>query len=194
MRQMLSKWSLLLSLGTLLAACASPVATPQLEEPALPSIYPTEGTGALPGVEPGQPLIGLPTPTESPDQPVSSDAPFKPQPPVWLPQPEDQALKRGEVFIDEFDLRVLESYPPQYQLSLQGMLPTPCHKLRIQVWPPDEQKRIVIEAYSLVNPDPNLVCIQVIEPFRANVALEVQASGHYTVWLNGQQIGEIDYP
>jgi hypothetical protein len=93
------------------------------------------------------------------------------------------------VFIDSQDILVMESFPPQYKLSLSGSLPTPCHQLRVKVSEPDAQNRIVVEAYSLV--DPEEVCIQVLEPFEANVPLGSFASGEYTVLLNNQEIGQL---
>lgn len=193
--QPLLKFALWLSLLVLLAGCAPipPTAAPTLQPPTGPA--PGSSDGQSPATPEPSPTAPSPVATSaSPDTPVSSDRPFIPRSPAWEPQPGDEKLKRSEAFIDEFNLLVLESFPPQYNLNLRGALPTPCHKLRILVHPPDNQKRILIEVYSLLNPDPNLVCIQVLEPFDATLTLEVTESGHYTVWINDQQIAEFDHP
>jgi hypothetical protein len=40
--------------------------------------------------------------------------------------------------------------------------------------------------------DPDLVCIQVVEPFDKSIDLGTYPGGHYTVWVNGEMIGEFD--
>ena len=108
----------------------------------------------------------------------------------YAPQPGDSALIRGNVFIQETDLLIRESFPPQIALTLSGELPTPCHQLRVQAEEPDADNRINVEVYSVVNPD--LACIQVVEPFEANISLGTYPSGHYSVWVNGEMVGEFD--
>ena len=108
------------------------------------------------------------------------------------PQESDSQLKRGNVFIDTAQMLVLESYPPQYRLSITGSLPTPCHKLRLVVGQPDATNRIDVEAYSVY--DPGTVCVQVLKPFEAVLSLDGFASGKYSIWLNGEAMGEIEVP
>jgi len=103
--------------------------------------------------------------------------------------PQDEAgLSRGEVFITSSDLLIMESYPLQISLMIKGTLPTPCHKLNVDVSEPDEQNVIAVEAYSLV--DPSKICIQVLEPFEENVSLGSYPDGTYMVTLNGEEVGE----
>ena len=90
------------------------------------------------------------------------------------------------------DILVMESFPPQYMLTLQGTLPTPCHQLRVEVAPPDDQNTIQVSAYSVV--DPNAICTQVLSPFQASVPLQGQPSGTYTVLVNGEEAGSIEVP
>jgi len=192
MRQTLCRLLHWISLLILLPSCAS------LQPQAQPTPLSPTSTGAVPlplATLASPPTAAPPEPSPaSPDAPVSSDRPFIPRPPAWEPQAGDEQLERAEVFVDEFNLLILESYPPQYSLSLKGSLPTPCHKLRIRLHPPNPDRRIVVEVYALLDPDPNLVCIQVLEPFSATLTLEVQESGHYTVWINDQQVAEFDHP
>jgi hypothetical protein len=129
-----------------------------------------------------------------PDSPVTSppegETPAEPASGPFAPQPGDGNLTRGNVFIQEMDILIRESFPPQIALSLSGELPTPCHQLRVQVSEPDADNRIDVEAYTVVNPD--LVCIQVVEPFVANIDLGTFPNGHYSVWVNEELAGEFD--
>jgi hypothetical protein len=97
-------------------------------------------------------------------------------------------MRRGEATISESDVLLLESYPVQVMLSLSGTLSTPCHHLRAKVNPPDAQNRIQVEVYSLYDPDE--ICIQVLQEFETNIPLGSYTKGSYTVWLNGEQVGE----
>ncbi len=113
-------------------------------------------------------------PPENPYQPLESDA----------------DLQRGEVFIESTDLLILESYPVQVNLVLKGELPTPCHQLRIAVSEPDEENRILVDVYSVS--DPEQVCIQVTEPLDVTYSLGSFSGGSYTVIVNGEEAGQFD--
>jgi hypothetical protein len=108
----------------------------------------------------------------------------------YEPQPADSGLTRDEVFINEMDILIRESFPPQISLTLSGELPTPCHQLRVQTNEPDAENKIKLEAYSVVNPD--MICIQVLEPFQASIDLGTFPSGRYSVWVNDELAGEFD--
>ena len=129
-----------------------------------------------------------------PDSPVTSppegETPAEPAGDPYQPQPGDDNLTRGKVFIQEMDILIRESFPPQIALTLSGELPTPCNQLRVQVSEPDADNRIDVEAYTVVNPD--LACIQVIEPFTANISLGTFPGGHYSAWVNDELAGEFD--
>ena len=128
------------------------------------------------------PLTAVPvsTPTLSVIQPVSDYAPL----------PADSGLTRGQAFLDSSDLLTMESYPLQFSLALKGNLPTPCHKLRVAINPPDANNKVIVDVYSVA--DPTAVCIQMLEPFEVNVPLGSYPSGHYTLWANGEQVAEFD--
>jgi hypothetical protein len=108
----------------------------------------------------------------------------------YAPQPGDSSLVRGNAFVNNSELLVMESYPVQIMLVLEGELPTPCNQLRVAASPPDEQNRIDIDVYSVSDPDE--ICIQVLDPFEANFGLGSFPSGHYSVWVNDEMIGEFD--
>ena len=95
---------------------------------------------------------------------------------------------RGNVLLESTDILVLESFPVQIVLHLTGQLPSPCHNLRAQMSEPDEQGRIQVEVYSLV--DPAVMCAQVIKDFDTRINLGSFPSGTYTLWVNGEQVGE----
>ena len=106
------------------------------------------------------------------------------------PKPGDEKLTRGIIFIQEASLVIRESFPPQISLMFSGDLPTPCHELRAVVNPPDDENKIIVDAYSVV--DPNMACIQVLEPFQGSIDLGTFPTGHYTVWINDNLAGEFD--
>jgi hypothetical protein len=138
-------------------------------------------------------LSACEVPEFSGDAPAVSSTPT-PAPPgnPYAPQPGDSLLQRGSFYLDEQGTSILamESAPLQFMLNLKGSLPTPCHQPRIIANAPDADNRIVVEAYTVV--DPNTICVQVIEEFEANIPLGSFPQGHYTVWINEIMVGEID--
>ena len=80
--------------------------------------------------------------------------------------------------------------PPHLFPSLKGNLPTPCHMLRIEVNPPDAANRIMLEVNSLT--DPNEMCAELLKPFEMNIDLGGFPAGHYSIDVNGRQVGEFD--
>jgi hypothetical protein len=124
----------------------------------------------------------------TPDQPVSSDD--TPAPQIASPTPADSNLMRSNVYLDSADLLTLESYPLQFTLVLSGDLPTPCNQLRVDVSPPDAEKKINVDVYSVIQPD--MACAQVLEPFEKNIPLGSFPTGHYTLWVNGELTAEFD--
>ena len=133
--------------------------------------------------------------TIPPEAPVTSPpqtdvSTMEPMNNPFAPQPRDSALVRGNVLIEESGLLIRESYPPQISLGMSGNLPTPCHELRLEIETPDAQNKIEVSAYTVV--DPNIMCTQVLKPFSERVDLGTFASGHYSVWVNDQPVGEFD--
>ena len=114
----------------------------------------------------------------------------QPQPSPFFPKPGDEKLTQGIISIEEVSLVIRESYPPQVSLSIRGDLPTPCHELRAKIATPDPGNKIIVDAYSVV--DPHVACIQVLEPFQEYIDLGIFPRGHFLVWVNGQLAGEFD--
>jgi hypothetical protein len=137
----------------------------------------------------------LPVATGGPDQAVT-DPPGDNSPteePVrnpFSPQAEDEDLTRGNVYLGEASVVIRESFPPQISLSVSGDLPTPCNQLRAEIGAPDQDNKIEVELYSVINPEK--ACVQVLEPFEETIELGTFPAGHYTVWVNGEMIGEFD--
>ena len=130
----------------------------------------------------------LDSPTANPI--VTENPPEEPPVMPYAPRPGDAKLTRGNVFIEENGLVIRESYPPQIALAISGNLPTPCHEIRAEISAPDVENKINVDVYSVV--DPNMICTQVLKPFMENIELGTFPTGHYSVWLNGEMVGEFD--
>ena len=117
------------------------------------------------------------TPTEENEQNMTSD---------------DEV--RGNIFISEAGIAVFESFPIQVVLYISGELPTPCHQFQAFVSPPDLDNKINVDVYTVVEPD--AVCIQIMQPFEESVSIPMigQEDGKYSVWVNGEKVGEFTYP
>ncbi len=186
--------SLTLSIALLATACA-PAALPE-PEPTFtsivePSPVPTEAPSLMPA----------PTASPVPDGDTSSSSDGSDSSAVGpdlrqidsaqvAPQPGEDAIAHGPVFLDSSEILVLESFPVQLRLHLIGSLPDPCHQLRVVVGAPDAQNGLSIEVYSVVlNED--LMCAQVLVPFEVSVPLEGLAPGTYQVRVNDQDLGQV---
>lgn len=127
-----------------------------------------------------------------PDLPPSPTATPTPPPSGYEPQAGDDKLTRDQASIDMQNSSVVvrESMPPQVSVILNGILSDPCHQLRVVVSPPNAQREVNLEVYSVF--DSSMMCIMVIKPFSATIALGTYTGGHFTVFVNGQLIGEFD--
>jgi hypothetical protein len=108
------------------------------------------------------------------------------------PQPGDQKLIKGQLFVDSAQVQQLDSDPARIVISLTGNLPTPCHQIRMQANDPDQKNRIQVSVYSVTQPD--IICTQVIKPFETGLQLGPYPSGKYTVLVNGGEVGEFQVP
>ena len=110
--------------------------------------------------------------------------------PDYVPRPGDTTLSRAEIYLDSSSIVSQGSNPVQFFLSIKGNLPTPCNQLRVLVNAPDSQNRIMLEVYSVA--DPNRMCTQILKPFEQMISLGSFPDGHYTIYINGKQVGEFD--
>ena len=108
------------------------------------------------------------------------------------PQPGDDKLKRDKVFLDfESSSLVVEGTTQRNaRVVLNGNLSDPCHMLRVVVSPLNSQREISLDVYSVF--DPGVRCIMVLRPFNAAIPLGSFSGGHFTVFANGQLLGEFD--
>jgi inhibitor of cysteine peptidase len=136
--------------------------------------------------------VVVPGATESLSAPVSNETPAAAEstPSPLDPLPNEENMIRGEAFVESAEVILLESFPVQVNLAVKGTLPTPCHLLRAEVGEPDENGRIDVELYSLT--EPGVICIQVLQPFDTTIPLGSYPSGSYTVYVNGEKVGEFD--
>lgn len=142
-----------------------------------------------PGPEsPATSPVTLDSPTSNPF--VAENPREEPLAMPYAPRPGDANLTRGNIFVEEKGLVIRESYPPQIALGISGNLPTPCHEIRAEISEPDAENKINVDVYSVV--DPNMICTQVLKPFMENIELGTYPGGHYSVWLNGEMVGEFD--
>jgi hypothetical protein len=142
----------------------------------------------------GGPLATTPPGNVPPAIIPPTDVPPKPLPPEGTPPPVatlpagTHPMARGPVYADEVSLLQMESYPVQVVLLVRGSLPTPCHEVKWEIVGPDARGRIDVTLFSQA--DPSMACIQVLEPFEVSIPLGSYATGSFTVWLNGEQVGE----
>lgn len=106
----------------------------------------------------------------------------------YSPKPDDAALNRGNAYVDSSDVLTLESFPLQFMLHIVGNVPTPCNALRVAVSAPDAANKIVVDVYSVSDPD--RMCAQVLQPFDVNVPLGSFPEGNYSIWVNGEMVSE----
>lgn len=111
---------------------------------------------------------------------------------AFAPQPGDDKLTRGDVTLDMTASRLNFSgtEPNEVSANLNGFLPDPCHQLRIKPTPADTQNKITLDVYSVF--DSKTACTTVIQPFQVIYPLGSFSSGHYSVFVNGELIGEFD--
>jgi hypothetical protein len=111
---------------------------------------------------------------------------------VFAPQPEDDKLDRGDATVDMKTSRIVKSSTEAgaVNVDLKGYMPDPCHQLRIVMTPADSERNIKLEVYSVFNS--KNACITVIQPFEVIFPLGSFTTGHYSVYVNGDLLGEFD--
>lgn len=104
------------------------------------------------------------------------------------PTREPKSNNQGQVFIESSEIVVRESYPMQVSLILRGNLPTPCHELTWEV--SDSNKDNEIHVLLRAEADADAICIQILEPFEVDIPLGDFTENGYSVWVNGEKVGE----
>jgi hypothetical protein len=140
----------------------------------------------IPALEP----VSIPPDTAVTSPPEDHISPLDPKPSPVPRQSKDSNLARENVYIESAELLIRESFPPQISLGISGNLPTPCHILQVDIHESDLNNTISVDVYSVT--DAGTVCIQVLKPFQEYIDLGTFPTGHYIVWVNGDQVGEFD--
>lgn len=102
--------------------------------------------------------------------------------------------EKGQVFVQETSLEIMESYPIQAALAVRGDLPTPCDELAWEVGETDEQGRVPVSLFSRSTLQEDQGCIQVLAPFEVRIPLGAFEGGSYRVLLNGELVAEFQAP
>lgn len=128
-------------------------------------------------------------PTVEPTPTVALPYRITPDENIYLPKLEDVSLQIAGVTITSVSLSESYEYsPPRAILNILGYMPSVCNELRINILPPDENYRVFVEVYSLINTDIN--CDNVFQQFEANILLGYYSTGRYTVWINESLAGD----
>jgi len=189
--------SLNLIILSLLASCggntSTPLDEPSQSQPGEPEEEPYPGPDQTkPAQDTTAPAVVEPYPEPDEPKPAEPGVVGLPTDHEYAPKPGDDQMTRGNVFIEESGIVLLESYPVQVKLQLVGNLPTPCHELRAVVSLSEDGEGVEVELYSLSDPD--LMCTQVLEPFSASIPLGNYTEGSFTVWVNGEKFGDFELP
>ena len=110
----------------------------------------------------------------------------------YAPQPGDKDMMTGDIKVDSASVSLAESQPPQVMVQINYFQPTPCYKLRIEASGPDAQNQINLKGYAVAEKDKPCTLMALATPLQASLNLGSLPTGHYTILLNGQQIGTVD--
>jgi hypothetical protein len=112
---------------------------------------------------------------------------FKDNP--YAPQSGDGAMMRGEAEIVSASVLVDGSI---VSLQLAYRLPTPCYDLRVSSSGLDGQNKITLDVYGVAIKDHPCSLMALLTPLEASLTFASLPTGHYTVWVNGNQVGEFE--
>lgn len=131
----------------------------------------------------------LPVPTQEPTQ--TSPTPYRIAPDENPYEPGIKDANRQVAAVTITSVLLVEKYeytPPRAAIVITGYMPSVCNELRIAINPPDEQFRVFIDAYSLINPD--IQCDNVFQQFEAEILMGIYSPGRFTVWINDAPAGD----
>ncbi|MBX3037857.1 MAG: hypothetical protein KF758_13190 [Anaerolineales bacterium] len=127
----------------------------------------------------------------TPEPTATAPAPYRitPDENMYAPRPDDLNKQNAGVTITAVNLsEKYEFSPPRATLNILGYMPSVCNELRVNINPPDENFRVFIEVYSLINT--NINCDNVFQQFEANILFGYYSAGRYTVWINNALAGD----
>ena len=192
---------LLLVIALSLTACAQavtstpvPSATNKLEPTAIlqPTAYP-DPLELVPLPTASDSVYPYPSPSDSNSFPGNNDV-------IELlsgintdlaPQAGDLNLAIGPAYVEIAKSETFMAVGDQpVALHLVGNVPNPCYQLRVVVHEPDDKNNLMVEAYSVA--DPEKMCADMLQPFDETVRLDMLAAGKYTVFINEEELGTIE--
>jgi hypothetical protein len=186
---------LLIITALLLAACSR--ATPNAPQATLvgnPTAYPSPEQELSPQPDTSNPAYPYSYPQPYTDPFMGDDLTIielKPGINTDLaPQEGDQKLVKGPAYVEVAVSKALAAAGDQpAALHLVGNVPNPCFQLRVIVHEPDAQNKLMVEVYSVA--DPEKVCAEMLQPFDESISLNTLAAGSYTVYINEEELGKI---
>lgn len=96
----------------------------------------------------------------------------------------DPTAEDRPAYISHVEVSILESFPPQVSVEIEGDHPTPCHGTRTEVTEDGSDYTVMVWSAA---PEPGSVCAQVLEPFEVAVPIgNGFEPGDYTVTVNGE--------
>ncbi|MCY4621762.1 MAG: hypothetical protein OXD34_08010 [bacterium] len=100
---------------------------------------------------------------------------------------DEPAAEDLPAYISHVEVLILESFPPQVSVEIDGDHPTPCHESLTEVTEVTEEGNDYTVMVWSVPPEPGTMCAQVLEPFEVVVAIgNGFEPGDYTVTVNGE--------
>ena len=79
--------------------------------------------------------------------------------------------------------------PPHPVLVVEGLLNNSCQKLRIKLLPPDQNGQILVTGSAGIGPATD--CRDGDFPIEQAIEIGPYPQGSYTIWLNGENLGEV---
>ena len=137
-----------------------------------------------PAASPTTPATSTPEPTVEPDTPIPSEPPF-----TVTPAPPSPSLPAGRhaepAPIDELDVRIAESFPPQYFVYILAGLPSGCAEQYTHSFTRTDNA-IEVEVLNSI-PDGTPLCTAIYGTYELNIALgsDFVSGQEYTVSVNG---------
>jgi hypothetical protein len=190
---------LLAALALLLGAAACSDDDPGVGPRFTPTANPGVSIGQSPAPVPGN-VVGSPggggggsapapggivTVVPGPDTPVTSPPITQPAAPVPSPQPLDPSQQRVLAPIESVDVRIAESFPPQYFAAVTSGLPSGC--ARFDHYTVDRSgDTVTITLWNRMPADPRMACTMIYGYIEHNIALgsDFQSGRTYTLKVN----------
>ncbi len=99
-------------------------------------------------------------------------------------------VDKGPFTLETAEVLVMESYPIQVTVVVDGSIPTPCDSAGWKVEIVDDE--VLVEVYSIPLNDPAVSCIAQVEDVEVTVPLGSFQNGVYTVIVNGETVGSFE--